>query len=104
MIQVFGRLVLIMSLIYSPLGYPSTPSNFKMGDVIFMNSFATTHEVFNAYLNIKGTPANFTLAVQDRLKKKSEKMPIFHLLEKGEVGFAFEGQNYRLAQEDVIIG
>lgn len=103
MIRPFLNLVLIAGLIFSPLAQSGASQSFTKNEVILMNSFSNSHEVFKAYLKLKNTPIAFTAAVREELKKKSTPMPKFSLLKNGEIGYAIEGQDYRLARESKTV-
>ena len=93
----FIKLILFLFLFFIQAAHSDVRSAFGFSDVVFLNSFSNSHEVYRSYLSLTGTPKEPTQEVKKQLMLSPEPMPKFVLLEKGEIGFEIKGKRHIFA-------
>lgn len=77
----------------------SVGAGFKAQDVVMMNGFRHSHNLFKTSLSGTNTPPRLASAIKAQLNKKSIPLPEFKLMIDGTVQFYMQNKNHSLSRE-----
>ncbi len=96
--------LLFSSIIIFQLSLPSasnaaTADGFKTYEVALMNSYKSSHQLFQDALKAKQISVNAKKVMLEQLSKKSVSLPEFKLMKDGSVQFKLESRKHNLSRE-----